>query len=66
MWFFEGSIFVDWMSTGSLLWVHGKRTFLFSFATQLLTVSNLLSGLGEEHSLVRHFPTIVTECENSY
>jgi hypothetical protein len=24
-WFFEGSIFQDWKSTGSLLWVHGKR-----------------------------------------
>lgn len=23
-WFFEGSVFVDWMSIGSLLWVHGK------------------------------------------
>jgi hypothetical protein len=25
-WFFEGSIFQDWKSTGSLLWVHGKRS----------------------------------------
>ena len=25
-WFFEGSIFREWKSTGSLLWVHGKRT----------------------------------------
>jgi hypothetical protein len=24
-WFFQGSIFQDWKSTGSLLWVHGKR-----------------------------------------
>ena len=24
-WFFEGSIFQEWKSTGSLLWVHGKR-----------------------------------------
>ena len=24
-WFFEGSIFQDWKSTGSLLWIHGKR-----------------------------------------
>ncbi|KAF8269897.1 hypothetical protein EI94DRAFT_882726 [Lactarius quietus] len=23
-WLFEHSIFIDWMSTGSLLWVHGK------------------------------------------
>ncbi|KAI0272000.1 hypothetical protein BGY98DRAFT_179960 [Russula aff. rugulosa BPL654] len=25
-WFFDGSIFQDWKSTGSLLWVHGKRS----------------------------------------
>ena len=24
-WFFQGSIFQDWKSTGSLLWIHGKR-----------------------------------------
>ena len=23
-WFFEGSIFQDWKSTGLLLWIHGK------------------------------------------
>ena len=30
-WFFEGSIFGEWKSTGSLLWVHGKRTFPLLF-----------------------------------
>ena len=24
-WFFQGSIFQEWKSAGSLLWVHGKR-----------------------------------------
>ena len=24
-WFFQGSIFKEWMATGSLLWIHGKR-----------------------------------------
>jgi hypothetical protein len=24
-WFFEGSIFQEWKSTGSFLWIHGKR-----------------------------------------
>ena len=24
-WFFQGSIFQEWKSTGELLWVHGKR-----------------------------------------
>jgi hypothetical protein len=26
-WFFKESIFTQWKSNGSLLWVHGKRTF---------------------------------------
>ena len=30
-WFFQGSIFNQWKSTGDFLWVHGKRTFLSSF-----------------------------------
>jgi hypothetical protein len=28
-WFFEGSIFQEWKSTGSLLWIHGKRLSRF-------------------------------------
>ena len=30
-WFFQGSIFEDWKTTGSLLWIHGKRTHLSHF-----------------------------------
>ena len=26
-WFFQGSIFAEWRSTGSLLWIYGKRMF---------------------------------------
>jgi len=26
-WFFRGSIFTEWKSNGSFLWLHGKRTF---------------------------------------
>jgi len=26
-WFFEGNIYQEWKSTGSLLWIHGKRLF---------------------------------------
>ena len=26
-WFIQGSIFTEWKSTGSLLWLHGKCTF---------------------------------------
>ena len=27
-WFLEGRILQEWYSTGSLLWIHGKRTFV--------------------------------------
>ena len=27
-WFLESQIFQEWYSNGSLLWIHGKRTFL--------------------------------------
>ena len=35
-WFFQGTVFKDWTSIGSLLWIHGKRTLLLF---QLLTTS---------------------------
>ena len=28
-WFFQGSIFAEWKSSGSLLWLHGKRTLSY-------------------------------------
>ena len=53
-WFFRGSIFEEWKSTGSLLWIHGKRMSsdpsLFYFLMRLLS-----SGLREECPLVRRF-----------
>jgi hypothetical protein len=36
-WFFQGSIFQEWKSTGSLLWIHGKR---LSHPPSSLTPSN--------------------------
>jgi hypothetical protein len=30
-WFFQGKIYQEWKSTGSLLWVHGKRSFCPAF-----------------------------------
>src|SRR6266566_1665149 len=30
-WFFQGNIFKEWKSSGSLLWVHGKRMPLYPF-----------------------------------
>jgi hypothetical protein len=31
VWLFQGQIVIQWKSTGSLLWIHGKRTFLLLF-----------------------------------
>ena len=30
-WLFEGGIIIEWKTTGSLLWIHGKRAFLLLF-----------------------------------
>jgi hypothetical protein len=30
-WLFQGQIIIKWKSTGSLLWIHGKRVFLLLF-----------------------------------
>jgi hypothetical protein len=53
-WFLQGDIFNEWHSAGSLLWVHGKRTFM---QTRPLLVSHgscIRSWFGEEHPLVCH------------
>ena len=53
-WFFEGSKIKEWKSTGSLLWIHGKRTFhIFPISRRFLTVPPIHSWSGKEHTLVR-------------
>jgi hypothetical protein len=53
-WLFQGQIITKWKSTGSLLWIHGKRTFLLLLpGERLLTDSDYLSGLWEKRHLVR-------------
>jgi hypothetical protein len=54
-WFLEGCIFQEWHSSGSLLWIHGKRTYLKTYALLALTAPAIHSRFGEEHPLVRHF-----------
>ena len=53
-WFFQGSIFQEWKSTASLLWIHGKR---LSRPLSNLTPSEksvlYSSWLGQERYLVR-------------
>ena len=53
VWLFEGSIVIEWKSSGSLLWIHGKRAFGIISGRRLLTDSDYLSGLGEKRHLVR-------------
>jgi len=52
-WFFQGSIFQEWKSTGSLLWIHGKRLPCPPFSNLTLTNTTLYcSWLGQKCSLV--------------
>ena len=55
VWFFRGSIFVEWKSSGTLLWIHGKRVFLSTFFLRScpLIVFGVHSRLWEKHHLVR-------------
>ena len=56
VWFFRGSIFYRWKSTGSFLWVHGKRTLPLTLTKhQHLTSSCFYSGIREKRSLVCPF-----------
>jgi hypothetical protein len=54
-WFFQGSIFREWKSTGSLLWIHGKR--LPHPLLSLTSSDGILhcSWLGKKCPLVRGF-----------
>ena len=57
-WFFQGSIFREWKSTGSLLWVHGKRAPCLSFRP--ISSDSVLdfSWLRQEYPLVSVRPTL--------
>jgi hypothetical protein len=54
MWLFQGRIIIEWKSTGSLLWIHGKRAFHLYIISgkRLLTDSDYCSGLWEKRDLV--------------
>ena len=54
-WFFEGRIFREWKSTGSFLWVHGKRV---PHPLYNLSPSNSISycsWFGKKRDMVRDF-----------
>jgi hypothetical protein len=46
-WFFNGSVFNQWKSTGSLLWIHGKRAFTSSLPLCCLMASYPIAGSGK-------------------
>jgi hypothetical protein len=57
-WFFEGSIFQEWKSTGSLLWIHGKR-LPHSLSNSTPSDGILyFSWLGQKCFLVRGFSIV--------
>ncbi|KAI9438088.1 hypothetical protein H4582DRAFT_1852824 [Lactarius indigo] len=50
VWFFQGSIYIEWKSTGSLLWIHGKpgsgKSVICSSAIQdIMAVCEVGSGV---------------------
>jgi hypothetical protein len=52
-WFFQGGIYQEWKSTGSLLWIHGKRlSRRLSNITRSYTILSF-SWLGQKCYLVR-------------
>ena len=60
-WFLEGTKFKNWLLSGSLLWIHGKRKLHLSITAHCLMVSDLHSWIREEHPLVCHFPTVAVQ-----
>ena len=47
-WFFRGSIFSEWKSTGSLLWIYGKRMFFpIGSPGSVLIIIHILAGSGK-------------------
>ena len=47
-WFIQSSTFRDWKKNGSLLWVHGNRTFSRSFLSLTIdSFSDFAAGAGK-------------------
>src|SRR5260370_11053516 len=53
-WFSQSSVFAEWKSTGSLLWIYGKRMLFPHFPYRHLIAICFLSRLWKEHPLVCH------------
>jgi hypothetical protein len=58
-WFFQGSMFEEWRSTPSLLWIHGKRMLPSLFTAYHLLDLCSYSGLRQECALVSSFSMVI-------
>ena len=58
-WFFQGSIFQEWKSSGSLLWVHGKRSYRRLFNLTLSNTTFYCSWLRQKRSMVRGYSVVL-------
>ena len=47
IWFFQGSIYQEWKSTSSLLWIHGKRAFCPIFPRHPDNTLIIVAGSGK-------------------
>ena len=52
MWLFEGKTVIEWKTSGSLLWIHGKRAFLLIFLASDSDRPRYRSWLWEKRHLV--------------
>jgi hypothetical protein len=55
-WCTEGKTFADWMESGSLLWIHGKRKYTITIVLIVTNDSWIGSWLWEDDSQVRYPP----------
>ena len=59
-WCIEGSTLATWKESGSLLWIHGKRTYPIIFLVVGATNDRMHSWFWEEYSQVRYSLAVLT------
>lgn len=70
-WFFRDDIFSQWKSSPSLLWIHGKRTFLFPPLLYTVLTPALTAGSGKSvlwfviPAFVIYTDSIMTQLRNN-
>jgi hypothetical protein len=64
-WCIEGETFADWMVSGSLLWIHGKRKYTITAVLIVTNDSWVDSWLWEDYSQVRYPPRRVAQLHSN-